>query len=107
MRPEAAQREVASQQDAPLLSYDGRKGVALVFYIDDDDTANMAERLARLRGVSQQDAVKLALKAEIDRAMQQKPLRDRFAALRLEFLLPPSTGQQADKAFFDGLSGDL
>lgn len=34
------------------------------------------------------------------------PLRERFAALRLACPLPPSTGQIADQAFFDDLSGE-
>jgi hypothetical protein len=33
-------------------------------------------------------------------------LRDRFAALRAAYPLPPSTGDAADKTFFDDLSGE-
>lgn len=76
-------------------------------YIKDDATAQLVARLATLRGVSKQDAVKLAVRAELDRAEQAIPLRDRFAALRAAYPLPPSTGAKADKAFFDDLSGGL
>ncbi len=38
-------------------------------------------------------------------ADEAAPLRDRFAALRAEHPLPPSTGEKADKTFFDDLSG--
>jgi len=53
------------------------------------------------------DAVKLAVRAELDRAADRVPLRERFAALRAEHPLPRRTGKKADKAFFDELSGDL
>jgi len=75
-------------------------------YIKDDSTAQLVSRLAKLRGVSKQDAVKLAVRAELERAEEAVPLRDRFAALRATHPLPPSTGKPADKAFFDELAGE-
>ena len=76
-------------------------------YIKDDATAKLVAKLAKLRSVSKQDAVKLAVQAELERAEEAVPLRDRFAALRAAHPLPPSTGEAADKAFFDELSGGL
>jgi antitoxin VapB len=76
-------------------------------YLKDDTTARLVARLARLRGLSKQDAVKLAVRAELDRTEASVPLRDRFAALRSAHPLPPPTGDAADKAFFDELSGEL
>ena len=76
-------------------------------YIKDDYTARLVDQLARLRGLSKQDAVKMAVQAELERAANSIPLRDRFAAVRAEHPLPPPTGEQADKAFFDDLSGDI
>ena len=76
-------------------------------YIKDDTTARLVDRLARLRGLSKQDAVKLAVRAELDRTETAVALRDRFAAVRSAHPLPPPTGEAADKAFFDELSGDL
>ena len=76
-------------------------------YIKDDSTAELVARLAKLRGVSKQDAVKLAVRAELERAKEAVPLRERFAALRAKYPLPPPTGEKADKAFFDDLSGGL
>ena len=75
-------------------------------YIKDDLTAQLVAQLAKLRGISKQDAVKLAVQAELDRAEETIPLRERFAALRAAHPLPASTGKAADKAFFDELSGD-
>lgn len=74
-------------------------------YIKDDATAEFVAQLAKLRGVSKQDAVKLAVRAELDRMERAIPLRDRLAALRAAHPLPPRTGEAADKGFFDELSG--
>jgi antitoxin VapB len=76
-------------------------------YIKDDDTARLVDQLARMRGLSKQDAVKMAVQAELDRAANLIPLRDRFAAVRAKHPLPPATGQQADKAFFDEVAGEI
>lgn len=74
--------------------------------------------LAGQRGISTQDAVRLAVQAELDRAARTTPattgvaarassLRERFALLREAHPLPPATGEAADKAFFDEPSGEL
>ncbi len=75
-------------------------------YIKDDATAELVARLAKARGISKQDAVKLAVRAELDKAAEKVPLRDRVAAFRAEHPLPRRTGKKADKAFFDDLSGE-
>jgi len=75
-------------------------------YIKDDATAKLVAQFAKLRGLSKQDAVRLAVQAELDRATAAVPLRDRFAALRQAHPLPPATDKRADKAFFDALSGE-
>ena len=74
--------------------------------ITDDTTAALVTRLATLRGLSKQDAVKLAVRAELDRMANAAPLRDRLNVLRTAHPLPPRTGEPADKAFFDALSGE-
>ena len=75
-------------------------------YITDDVTSRLVAELARIRGLSKQDAVKLAVQAELDRTVQTIPLRERFSTLRVARPLPRATGLAADKAFFDQLSGD-
>jgi antitoxin VapB len=72
-------------------------------FIEDDSTAELVARLAKQRGATKQHLVKLAAQAELDRPAQTLPLRGRFAALRAAHPLPPSTGEAADKAFFDEL----
>jgi antitoxin VapB len=76
-------------------------------FIKDDATAALVARLASQRGLSKQAAVKLAVQAELERGEAAVPLRDRFAALRAAYPLPPATGVAADKQFFDDLSGGL
>ena len=75
-------------------------------YIKDDATARLVSQFAKLRGVSKQDAVRIAVQAELDRATEAVPLRERLAAVRLAHPLPPATGEAADKQFFDELSGE-
>ena len=75
-------------------------------YIKDDATAELVAQLAKKCGVSKQDAVRLAVQAELKRIAEAIPLRERIAAWRTEHPMPPRTGQNADKAFFDGLSGE-
>lgn len=76
-------------------------------YIKDDTTARLVGELAKMRGITKQDAVRLAVTAELTRLTEVVPLRDRLARLRAEHALPPATGEAADKAFFDALSGEL
>lgn len=76
-------------------------------YIKDDSTAALVEKLAKQRGLTKQDAVRLAVQAELDRAREAVPMRERLAAFWRDHPLPPRTGEKADKAFFDDLSGDL
>lgn len=75
-------------------------------YIKDQETGELVTRLAELRGTIKQDAVTMAVQAELSRIAAQVPLRDRFAELRANDPLPTPTGLLADKAFFDDLSGD-
>jgi antitoxin VapB len=76
-------------------------------YIKDDTTADLVAQLAKIRGLTKQDAVRLAVQAELDRAQKAIPLRARVQALRTAHPLPPPTGITADKDFFDDLSGEL
>jgi antitoxin VapB len=84
----------------------GYPGMPMPLYIKDDATAELVSQLAALRGLSKQAAVRLAVKAELDRAAASIPLRERLAKLWDAHPLPPPTGKVADKAFFDELSSD-
>jgi antitoxin VapB len=76
-------------------------------YIKDDATAELVARLARLRGVTKQDAVKAAVEAALKTAIEHASVEDQLRKLWAENPLPPRTGKRADKAFFDDLSGGL
>jgi len=85
---------------------------AMPVYIKDDEVTDLVRTLAESLGTTKREAVKLAVQEKIERISARKVpeggrLRDRLAALRAKRPLPPPTGELADKAFFDELSGDL
>ena len=51
------------------------------------------------------DAVKIALENELRGLDEAVPLRDRLRPLQERVLSRPPTGLEADKAFYDELSG--
>ena len=75
-------------------------------YIKDETTTRLVNELARRRGVTKQGAVRLAVEAELAREERSVPLRERLTRLWEANPLPSPTGQVADKAFFDELSGE-
>ena len=56
--------------------------------------------------VNKTDAVKLALENELRRLDEALPLRERLRPLQDRILARPVTGLEADKAFYDELSGE-
>ncbi|HMD63417.1 MAG TPA: type II toxin-antitoxin system VapB family antitoxin [Stellaceae bacterium] len=65
----------------------------------------LAERLAARRQMNKTDAVRIALENELRRLDEAVPLRDRVRPLQERVLRRPATGLEADKAFYDELSG--
>jgi antitoxin VapB len=78
----------------------------MALYIKDETTTRLVNELARRRGRSKQRAVLLAVEAELAREERTVPLRERLIRLWEANPLPPPTGHEADKAFFDELSGE-
>ncbi len=74
--------------------------------IRDDEVNQLAEQLAAIKHTTKTNAVKLALQGELRRTTKAVPLRDRVKALQERVMARPATGEEADKAFFDALSGD-
>jgi antitoxin VapB len=66
----------------------------------------LAERLAARKQMNKTEAVRLALENELRRLDEAVPLRDRLRPLQKRVLSRPATGLQADKAFYDELSGN-
>lgn len=73
--------------------------------IRNDDVNRLAEQLALRKGISKTDAVRLALQNELRRLDDAIPLRERLRPLQERILARPKTGLEADKAFYDELSG--
>ncbi len=66
----------------------------------------LAEKLAARTHLSKTDAVKLALENELRRIDEVQPLRERLRPLQERVMARPATGLEADKAFYDELSGE-
>ena len=66
----------------------------------------LARTLAARQHISKTDAVKQALENELRRLDQALPLRERLRPLQDRVMARPATGLQADKAFYDDLSGE-
>jgi len=66
----------------------------------------LAEKLAARKRMSKTDAVRTALENELRRLDEAVPLRQRLRPLQDRVLKRPATGLEADKAFYDELSGD-
>jgi antitoxin VapB len=73
--------------------------------IRNEHVNQLAERLAARRNVNKTDAVRIALENELRRLDQAIPLRNRLRPLQERVLRWPATGLDADKAFYDALSG--
>jgi antitoxin VapB len=78
----------------------------MAFHVRDIETDALVRELATRRKIGLTEAVRIAVRNELQREQEAIPLRLRIAALRAEVLKRPATGLEADKAFFDDLSGD-
>lgn len=66
----------------------------------------LAEKLSARTHMNKTDAVRTALENELNRLDQATPLRDQLRPLQQRVLSRPSTGLEADKTFYDELSGN-
>ena len=74
--------------------------------IRSEEVNRLAETLAARTRLNKTEAVKLALENELRRIDQVRPLRDRLRPIQDRILAHPATGQEADKEFYDALSGE-
>jgi antitoxin VapB len=71
-----------------------------------NETVNqLAEKLAARARMNKTDAVRMALENELQRLDEAVPLRERLRPLQDRVLSRPATGLEADKAFYDEVSG--
>ncbi|MCF3641564.1 type II toxin-antitoxin system VapB family antitoxin [Rhizobium sp. TRM95111] len=66
----------------------------------------LAGELAAKRHVTKTEAVRIALENELRRSEDKVPLREKIKHLQERVAAYPDTGLEADKAFFDELSGE-
>ncbi len=74
--------------------------------IRDEAVNEMAAELAAHTGVTKTEAVKRALERELRMFDKKVPLKERIRPIQEHIRSWPATGLEADKAFFDELSGD-
>lgn len=74
--------------------------------IRNEHVNQLAESLANRLRLTKTEAVRVALENELHRVERSIPLRERLRPLQERFQNRPATGLQADKEFFDDLSGD-
>ena len=74
--------------------------------IRSEEVNQLAETLAARKHVNKTDAVRQALENELSRLDQVLSLRERLRPLQGRVMARPATGLDADKAFYDDLSGE-
>jgi len=75
--------------------------------VKDDPTAALVAWFARRRDSNKQAAIRPAEKAELTAAVAHVSVEDQLRKFWAENPTPLRTGNRADKAFFDDLSGGL
>jgi antitoxin VapB len=83
------------------------QGVAVPLNIRSEAVNQLAEALATRMATNKTDAVARALRNELQRLDDATPLRVRLRPVQNRVLSRPATGLDADKAFYDDLSGDV
>ena len=68
--------------------------------------SHLAEALAARIGTNKTEAVARALRNELRRIDDAVPLHERLKPIQARVMSRPATGLEADKAFYDDLSGD-
>jgi antitoxin VapB len=80
--------------------------VGMPLNIRSETVNQLAEKLAARVRTNKTEAVRMALENELRRLDEAVPLRERLRPLQERVLSRPSTGLEADKAFYDELSGN-
>ena len=78
----------------------------MAFSVKDEATHIAVRRLAKLKGKSLTDTIREAVEQEYQRARAEVPLIERMERLSERYRAFPASDLQADKAFFDNLSGE-
>jgi antitoxin VapB len=74
--------------------------------IRSEEVNKLAEKLAKLESATKTDAVRMALEEAIERRKDNRPLMERLQPLFERMRTYPTTGLEADKAFYDSLNDE-
>jgi antitoxin VapB len=77
----------------------------MALYVKDPEVDQMAERLSRIGGISKTEAVRRALRRELEQVESPSEFVERVMAFTsaLEARAPKARGKPVDKAFIDSL----
>jgi len=78
----------------------------MALHIRDAETDRLVRLLAERKGVPLTEAIKVAVRNELERDEARPGLWERLRPLHEWVAARPSTGLDADKAFFDGLNDE-
>jgi antitoxin VapB len=78
----------------------------MTFYVKDPATDRAVRRLAKIRGKTLTETIREAVEGELRKA-RRETLPQRLDAIAQQLGKHPKTGLEADKAFFDDLSGEI
>lgn len=76
-------------------------------YVRDKATDEAVRRLAKIKGTSLTDTIRNAVEKAIEQETGESTFRQRIKVIQDRLAAYPDTGLEADKAFFDELSGDI
>jgi antitoxin VapB len=79
----------------------------MTIYVRDKATDKVVRRLAKLKRQTLTETIREAVESEYARCRKREPLAERLDRIARRLAKYPSTGLEADKAFYDELSGDI
>ena len=81
----------------------------MTIYIKDPATSEAVRKLAKLRGTTLTEAIRSAVEESLarDEPAKKEDFLAKVREIQEELAQFPRTGLEADKAFFDELSGDI
>lgn len=79
----------------------------MTFYVKDPATDKAVRRLAKLKHKTLTETIREAVEKEFERTKDTRSVAQKLDELTERFSKFPRSGLEADKAFFDELSGDI
>ncbi len=76
------------------------------FYVKDPATDEAVRKLAKIKGKTLTETIREAVERALAEEIGKPSLREKIKAIQDRVAALPDTGLQADKAFYDELSGD-